>query len=537
MEISKNLPLEKTALIVEFNNESTPSNSGYLGSSSNEINNQTNNQENTLEGQLITHEFEASVSHKLSLKDVMPQVMMSCLAHCIVIQAGINMAYSTILEDGLTKDFSATVDQLSWTASLVTIALPLGSFIVGPLMDLFGRKKICLASCIPGLISWIILIFANSMTMIYIARIIAGLSGGLSTVGIVYISEITHPNIRPMLLCFNSIFVSLGILLTYCLGVWLTWKKMAIVFLVLHIFIFFILFLIPESPYWIKCFRNKNSEEQANKLEAVLKKLNKSEEIYNQELKRISEVSQNQKTNDLPNDSFVKKCLYFYHQLGTTTVYKPCIILLFLFLFQQLTGTYVIIFYALSVFDKLGGQFGKGLNKYGAMVILGIIRFLISILTAFFSKKFGRRILLITSGLGMAFSMFFSAMYLYITSSPDESGKLKEVMADQKWLLLVIVLLFVCTSCLGFVIIPWTLIGELLPISVRGMIGGYMVSIAYIMMFGMIKGYPYIIAEMGTQGVFFFFSVTSLISVGFVYVFLPETLGKSFTEIERYFKN
>lgn len=165
------------------------------------------------------------------------------------------------------------------TASLVTISLPLGSFVVGPLMDVFGRKKICLASCIPGLISWAMLIFANSIKMVYAARVIAGISGGLSTVGIVYISEITHPEIRPMLLCFNSIFVSLGILLTYCLGVWLSWDKMAIVFLILTACIFILLFSIPESPYWLKCFEDKDLEEQTNKIETVLRKLNKSKEV------------------------------------------------------------------------------------------------------------------------------------------------------------------------------------------------------------------------------------------------------------------
>lgn len=218
-------------------------------------------------------------------------------------------------------------------------------------------------------------------------------------------------------------------------------------------------------------------------------------------------------------------------------VYKPAIILFILFLTQQLAGTYVIIFYALSVFENIGGEFGKGLDKYGAMVILGVIRFLFSILTSLFSKKFGRRTLCITSGLGMSFSMFFSAMYIYLTSSCDEEGRIREVMAEQKWVLLVIVLLFVCTSCLGFVIIPWTLIGELFPISVRGVMGGTMVSVAYIMMFGMIKGYPFMLAKMGAQGVFFFFSATSLIGASFVYVFLPETLGKSFSEIEKYFSN
>ncbi|KAL7286233.1 hypothetical protein TKK_0019489 [Trichogramma kaykai] len=480
--------------------------------------------------EVVLEGFDSVKTHKLVYKDVLPQIIISCLAHCIVIQAGINMAYSTILEDGL-KD-TLTTNQISWIASLVTLSLPCGSLFVGPLMDYFGRKKICIISCIPSIISWIFLIVAKSEVLIYIARIIAGISGGLSTVSLVYISEITHPQIRPMLLCFNSIFVSLGILITYSLGVWLAWNQMAIVFLIMNICIFFSLLFIPESPYWIMCFGKGESSQINHQVETILKKLNKTEQIYDQELVRIKEVSQNSSNQ---NNSLVKKMAWFYQQLKTPTVYKPTIILLVLFLLQQLAGTYVIIFYALSVFENLGGSFGKSFDKYDAMVILGILRFLMSLLTSFFSKNYGRRFLCITSGLGMAFSMFFSAMYFYLTSAVDENGQTKEVMADQKWILLVLVLFYVCTSCIGFVIIPWTLIGELLPISVRGIMGGFLVSAAYVMMFGVTKTYPYLVKALGAQGLFYFFSVTSLIGATFVYVFLPETLGKSFAEIEKYF--
>jgi MFS family permease len=236
-------------------------------------------------------------------------------------------------------------------------------------------------------------------------------------------------------------------------------------------------------------------------------------------------------------NSIIEKLSNFYKQLKLPSVYKPSLILITLFLIQQLTGSYVIIFYALSVFENIGGKFGNGLDKYGAMVIIGVIRFLFSILTSLFSKKFGRRTLCIISSLGMAFSMFFSAMCIYLTSSYDENGKLKEIMAKQNWVLLVIILFYVSTSCLGFTIIPWTLIGELLPISVRGVLGGVMISLAYVMMFGMIKGYLYMMDTMGAQGTFFFFSASSFLGAVFVYIFLPETLGKSFSEIEQYFSN
>lgn len=60
----------------------------------------------------------------------------------------------------------------------MTIFLPVGSFIVGPLMDRFGRKRIILLTCIPFLISWTLIYFARNVYFIYVARIIAGIGAG-----------------------------------------------------------------------------------------------------------------------------------------------------------------------------------------------------------------------------------------------------------------------------------------------------------------------------------------------------------------------
>lgn len=147
-------------------------------------------------------------------------------------------------------------------------------------MDKFGRKIVCLLSCIPAAISWVSLIFARSLITIYAARVVAGIAAGLTTVGLIYISELTHPLVRPMLLCLNSVFVSLGILITCCLAVMLDWRQITIVFLVLECCIFFILFFVPESPYWLVCFQNGMlDEKRICKMKDNLKRLNRKQTV------------------------------------------------------------------------------------------------------------------------------------------------------------------------------------------------------------------------------------------------------------------
>jgi Sugar (and other) transporter. len=167
-----------------------------------------------------------------------------------------------------------------------------------------------------------------------------------------------------------------------------------------------------------------------------------------------------------------------------------------------------------------------------------------SIIAAIASCRFGRRPLIILSGLGMCMTTLIVAIYLLINPAEYTGGfRNLENSTDnvtstesQHWICIVCILLYVCFGSLGVLVIPWTLIGELLPIKVRGIGSGFMVGVAYILMFSVVKSFPFALSLIGTVGIFFFFSFMSLAGVAYVYKFLPETLGKPLQEIEEYFK-
>lgn len=56
------------------------------------------------------------------------------------------------------------------------------------------------------------------------------------------------------------------------------------------------------------------------------------------------------------------------------SILKPITILFFIFLFQQLSGGYVVIFYAIQVFQIVGGNFENDFDEYDTLVLLGLIR-------------------------------------------------------------------------------------------------------------------------------------------------------------------
>lgn len=215
-------------------------------------------------------------------------------------------------------------------------------------------------------------------------------------------------------------------------------------------------------------------------------------------------------------------------------VYKPFFILLFIFLFQQLSGAYVIIFYAVDFFQRIGGEFQTAINAYVALVLLGTIRFIMSIITALIARRIGRRPLMLASAIGMC---AVSALAGFSAVSNSIYQALNIDVQRARDITMYCVLAYVCLSSLGYLVIPWTLIGELLPVKVRGKLGGIMVSLAYLFMFVLVKIFPFLLDSVTLDSLFFALAGLNLLGCGFLYFFLPETLGKTFSDIEKYFIN
>ncbi|CAG9854458.1 unnamed protein product [Phyllotreta striolata] len=472
----------------------------------------------------------------LKWKDSYKQILAGCTANTIVIQAGINMAFSAVLLPQLNEtgsEMTVTKSEASWIASLVTIVLPIGALIVGPIMDRYGRKKVCLLTNIPIIIAWTLVYYANNVWYLYIARSINGFAGGLSTVSLVYVSEISHPKLRSMLLSLNSVFVTFGILLTCLLGLWFTWRTMSFIFIIMTVFCSIAIWFIPESPYWLIVFKDD--------YRATTKSLSwiygKNNLLHEHEFRRILESKQQKPREKDDERSTLLKIKDDFKLYKSPTVYKPVIIMIAIFMFQQFSGAYAIIFYAVDIFRTIGGRFKRGLDEYVALALLGIIRFVIAIVSAMISKKVGRRPLMFVSALGMCITSVMAGLYMYLDIVPDDVYEKMNITKDisKNNVALYCILGYVCFSSLGYLVIPWTLIGELLPVKVRGKLSGVLISVVYVLMFLVVKMFPFIMDLISLQYLFYLMAVINLIGFGFLYIFLPETLGKSFLDIEKYF--
>lgn len=221
-------------------------------------------------------------------------------------------------------------------------------------------------------------------------------------------------------------------------------------------------------------------------------------------------------------------------------------ILLTIFFFEQISCSYAILFYAVDFFKQIGTNYKHSINAYVSLVLLGSIRFTMAIISAFVSKKIGRRPLMFISGLGMCLTSVLAGIFVIpksvqiqgiqnstVLSNVTDVGSDRGVLYDN--MALYCVLGYVCFSSIGYLVIPWALIGELLPTKVKGKLGGLMISLAYILMFIIVKIFPFWLEAMNIEIFFYTVAVLNLCGCVFMYFYLPETLGKTFTDIEKYF--
>lgn len=99
------------------------------------------------------------------------------------------------------------------------------------------------------------------------------------------------------------------------------------------------------------------------------------------------------------------------------------------------------------------------------------------------------------------------------------------------------ILFYVAISVIGMLSIPWTMTAEIFPLEIRGIAQGLTFCLAHILMFFALQYYPWFKDSVGGSAmVQWFFALISVISIVYVYIFLPETHGRTLLEIEEYFE-
>jgi MFS family permease len=140
--------------------------------------------------------------------------------------------------------------------------------------------------------------------------------------------------------------------------------------------------------------------------------------------------------------------------------------------------------------------------------------------------KLGRRILLLLSAIVMAASSILIGIYFFLQSEGVN-------VENFGWLPIFALCLFIITFSLGFGPVPWLMVGELFPANVKNLSGSLSGTFNWLLAFVITKTFASLSAAMGIGPVFWLFAALTIIGAIFVFLFVPETKGKTLAEIQR----
>ena len=452
---------------------------------------------------------------------VAKQVLAAVVAQLGTINTGMTFGFSAIAlpqlqEPNSTIHIAQNSSEESWIASMSSIGTPIGCLMSGYMMDVLGRKRSLIITEIPALLGWILIACATDIRMIYAGRFFVGLGSGMvGAPARVYTGEVTQPHLRGMLTAFASIGVSTGVLIEYALGSIFSWNICAAISGILPLAALLLMFFFPETPSYLI---SRSRPEKARK---ALQQFRGSTYNVNQEMETLINFS---------NRNNIKRLTGFREIVSALlkpNAVRPFALLSLYFLIYQWSGTNVITFYAVEIFKDSGAT----LNKYLAAVILGVVRLASTIVACILCRRCGRRPLTMISSVGCGLSMMGLGGYMWL----KDYWTLNHSPIVATWFPVMCIFSYTITCTLGFLVIPWVMIGEVYPVQVRGIIGGLTTMAAHSFIFMVVKTYPFLNSALTRHGTFILYGCISLFGTIYFYLCLPETKGKTLQEIEDYF--
>ncbi|XP_055311484.1 facilitated trehalose transporter Tret1-like isoform X2 [Sitodiplosis mosellana] len=450
------------------------------------------------------------------------QVIAAFIANLGTVNTGLVFGFSAVVLPQLKQEDSIIQideNQASWIASLSSASTPIGCILGGFMMDRFGRKKTLLLTEIPLILGWLLISIATDVRMIYGGRLLMGFGSGMvGAPARVYTSEVTQPHLRGMLGALASVGISFGVLFQYTIGSYRSWQFLSAISTLIPTAALLLMCLMPETPnYYV-------SRAKPEKAAKSLSQLRGSKYNIQREVDHLQSFAQKAQLN-------AKKASFreTLKAVLSPAALKPFTILVIYFMMYQFSGVNTITFYAVQVFKVSGTTW----DSNTCAIFMGVVRLLFTIVGCIAMRRCGRRPLTFISSIGCGVSMVCLGIYLQYKYYLDRHDP--PLPAQYRWFPVACIFSFTMCCCVGYLVVPWVMIGELYPQKVRGLVGGMTTFAAHTFVFVVVKTYPMLAHILEQHGTFILYGVISLAGTIFYYIYLPETKGKTLQEIEDYF--
>ena len=392
--------------------------------------------------------------------------------------------------------------------SSVLIGAVIGAATNGILADMFGRKKIIMATAVIFTLGSIMCAFAPNIFVLIASRIFVGFAVGVVNFVVpLYLSEISPKHLRGTLVSLYQWAITAGILFSYFINAVFAhavynWRWMLFAGVIPGIVLFVGMCFMHDTPRWLV---SKKRDEEAK---IAFKKI-EPEVDTEKEIEDIRKTILNEGTKSDKKFRF-KKWMIMPFVVGIGIMFA-----------QICTGINTIIYYAPTIFKNAG--FESNITAIYATTGIGVINFLMTIVALFFTDKLGRKPLLyfgltgvmlslIALGCGFAFADFFGD--------------------NLKWVTVGSLVIYIICFAMSLGPIGWILVSEVFPLRIRGVAMSICTVSNFAFNFFVVSSFPILLHRIGGAWTFWGFGIVSLLCIAFVYFCVPETKGISLETIE-----
>jgi MFS transporter, SP family, galactose:H+ symporter len=436
------------------------------------------------------------------------------LAAAFAALGGLLFGYDTGVISGaelfIRRDFTLSTFALEIIVSGVLAGAAVGALAGGRLADLFGRRKLLIATAIIFAAGAIVCAAAHSPQILVAGRIIVGFGIGLSSSTVpVYISEVAPADARGWQVSLFQLAITVGILLAYLVDFAFariqSWRWMFGVALVpAAIFGSGMLFL-PESPRWLLRIG------QREKARATLARVRGTQDVDRefQEIEQgLAHAEEKGRLSDLLEPSL-----------------RPALIVgIGLAIFQQIAGINTVIYYAPVIIQSAGISSASGAIL--ATAGIGLVNVLMTIVYLRLIDRVGRKPLLLTGIGGMAVSLGILGL---VFRSANHNGTLA-------WLAVISMMAYVASFAISLGPIFWLLISEIYPLKIRNSAEGMAATFNWASNLVIALTFLTLVERLGPSWTFWLYALCTVAAWIFSLYFVPETKGRTLEEIEEFWR-
>lgn len=424
---------------------------------------------------------------------------------------GLLSGFDTGVISGALLFINQTWDLSDYTqgflVSSVLIGAVIGAGTNGILADMFGRKKIIIATAVIFIVGSILCALAPNIYVLILSRILVGLAVGIVNFIVpLYLSEVAPKQMRGTLVSLYQWAITAGILFSYVInGAFASavynWRWMLFAGVVPGIILLVGMSFLGDTPRWLV---SKNRDEEAKKIYRKIEP-NENADVA------VAEIKETLKTEGGSDKKIrFKKWMIMPFVVGIGIMFA-----------QICTGINTIIYYAPTIF-KIAG-FDSNANAIYATAGIGLINFLMTIIAIFFTDKLGRKPLLYVGLTGVMLSLLGLGCAFHFASV---------LGASLKWVAVGSLAFYIICFAFSLGPVGWIIVSEVFPLKIRGLAMSLCTVANFAFNFFVVGSFPVLINRVGGAYTFWMFAFVSLLCIIFVYFFVPETKGISLEQIE-----